>query len=132
MDVGTRPRASTDTAVHTRKRHFVRALAVVCVCATLPALPAHLDKRRTANMDEVLQVLRDAIRQHHDARGSYPPTLGTLVDSHYLRSIPKDPVLDRNDAWKLTLVTVDGVTGIRDVHSSAPGGDRAGRPWASR
>ena len=89
-----------------------------------------------------LSEMRKAIANYKADRGQYPAKLEDLVPN-YIRVIPKDPMTMAAD-WRVT--TEETVTPstdfqttteapapavIIDVHSSAPGTDRNGVPFAN-
>ncbi|HEY9101012.1 prepilin-type N-terminal cleavage/methylation domain-containing protein [Chitinimonas sp.] len=108
-------------------------LAIVSVLLTL-AVPRYfhsLDKAKETVLEENLQTVRSAIDKFFADTGRYPASLDELVDKRYLRSLPLDPVLERNDRW--TLVTAEPARGegIYDLHSSAEGSTTDGRLFSA-
>jgi general secretion pathway protein G len=95
----------------------------------MPALRTLPLRTREAVLKTNLRTLRDVIGQRYKDKGSYPETLGTLVQEGYLRKIPMDPVTKSGDTW--LLVHQDGRPGILDVKSGAPGNslDLDGQPY---
>ena len=89
-----------------------------------------------------LAQMRAAIARYKADTGKYPERLETLVP-RYLRAIPRDPLTNAAD-WRVTteetvLPSSDFQTTtaaapasvVIDVHSSAPGTDRNGVPYAN-
>jgi general secretion pathway protein G len=76
-----------------------------------------------ANLDQT----RDAIDKFYGDTGQYPDTLGTLVERHYLRKAPYDPLTDSTETW--VLVPSDS-GGVSDLHSGAEGNASDGTPYA--
>ena len=64
-------------------------------------------------------------------RARYPVDLQELVKEHYLRQVPVDPITERADAWVLVPAADAAASGVRDVHSGAPGLAKNGTAYAS-
>ncbi|RMH66065.1 MAG: general secretion pathway protein GspG, partial [Bacteroidetes bacterium] len=67
--------------------------------------------------------------------GYYPQTLDVLVDEGYLRQIPVDPFLGRNEWEEIsadpdTSLDPSQPPGVWDVRSLAEGSTRDGTPYA--
>jgi general secretion pathway protein G len=119
---------------------LIELLVVLAVIALLLSLAApryfqHVDRSREAVLRENLAAIRDAIDQFHADTGEWPATLDSLVEKHYLRAMPKDPVTDSTDTWTTVSPTEIGDSGaggegVKDVHSGAEGMGADGRPYA--
>ncbi len=98
-------------------------LAIIASLVTL-ALPRYfhsIERSKEAVLRQDLAVMRDAIDKYFADKGSYPDLLDDLVQAHYLRKVPPDPVTDSTSSWVLDPVP-DGITpGIYDIHSGAEG-----------
>lgn len=121
-----------------RARGFtlIELLVVLAVVAMLLGLVAprymhQVDKAKEAALKENLSSLRTALDQFYSDKGHYPEQLDQLVDSHYLRSLPLDPVTNRRNTWKALTVDEEGHQGIYDVQSGAPGNGMDGSPFRS-
>lgn len=115
---------------------LIELLVVMAVVALLlsivaPRYMAQADRAREAVLRENLSGLRAAIDQYQADRGSYPATLQELVDKHYLRRIPLDPVTNKNTTWELVTVDDEGKPVIYDVKSGAPGTGLDGSAYKS-
>jgi general secretion pathway protein G len=71
-----------------------------------------------------LKTMRDQIDNYTMDKEKAPQSLQDLVDSGYLRKIPKDPFTNSSDTWTVessdTLQSLDQTEpGITDVHSGA-------------
>jgi general secretion pathway protein G len=76
---------------------------------------------REAALKEDLVTMRKAIDEYTLDKQQAPQSLQDLVDAHYLREVPKDPVCRTND-WEVhigdTVLSPDQTsTGVDDVHS---------------
>jgi general secretion pathway protein G len=91
------------------------------------AIPSYTHNVRRANeavLREDLYTMRGAIDSYTVDRQKGPQTLDDLVQSGYLKFIPKDPITKRTDTWVPvqgdTLITTDQTDpGITDIHSGA-------------
>jgi len=83
-----------------------------------------IDSARETVMKQDLQTMRQAIDNYTLDKQQAPQSLQDLVDGHYLRSVPVDPVCRQE--WNLhfsdTVISPDQTgSGIDDVHSSCEG-----------
>ena len=123
---------------------LIIVVAIVGILATM-AMPAlkHVPRRAAESvLKSDLRTFRDVIDQFHADKGHYPPTLESLVDEGYLRSIPMDPITKRTDTWveiyeefdpdlipAETDLPEDGQPGIVDVRSGSTILSVAGTPY---
>lgn len=121
-----------------RRRGFtlVELLVVMAIVALLLSIAApryfgHLERAREAALTETLAVTRDAIDKFSADTGRYPQELDELVSARYLRAVPLDPLTDRRDGWTLVPPPDGKSGGVWDLHSSAPGTARDGRPFSA-
>jgi general secretion pathway protein G len=111
----------------------IELLVVLAAVALLLSIAApryirHLDTAREVALKQDLFQMRDAIDKFRSDQGRYPATLAELVERHYLRAIPPDPITDRSDSW--LVVAPDNSRGGA-VHSGAQGPSRDGSLYAS-
>ena len=88
---------------------LIIVIAVIGILATI-ALPALKDvPRRAAEsvLKSNLHTFRDVIDQYHGDKGHYPPTLEALVETGYLRMIPRDPITKSPDTWQVIYEELD-------------------------
>jgi general secretion pathway protein G len=88
---------------------------------------------RESRLKNDLQVLRVAIDNYTLDKQSAPNSLQDLVDAHYLRTVPNDPITNQQD-WVLhtgeTVLSPDQVgTGVDDVHSASDQISLEGTPY---
>ena len=91
------------------------------------AVPAYLQsvrKAKEAVLKEDLQAMRKAIDSYTIDKSKAPQSLQDLVESGYLKAMPKDPITNRTDSWvpgqEDILNSLDQTqSGIDDVHSGA-------------
>ena len=83
-----------------------------------------IQSARESVLKEDLQTMRQAIDNYTLDKQQAPQSLQELVDGHYLRAVPVDPVCRQE--WVLhfsdTVISPDQTgSGIDDVHSSCEG-----------
>lgn len=114
---------------------LIELLVVLSIVATLLLLVApryfqHETQARETVLRENLRLVRLVIDQFHADRGRYPDSLQELVDLHYLKALPLDPITGAADTWRLE-PPPDGPSGsVYDIRSGAPGTDRHGQAYA--
>jgi len=107
-------------------------MIVIAIIAILVGMAAGIYTRtiqhaRESVLKKDLQTMREAIDNYTLDKQQAPQSLQDLVDAHYLRQVPVDPVSQQND-WVLhygdQVISPDQTgTGVDDVHS---GSDQAG------
>ncbi|HEY0974623.1 MAG TPA: type II secretion system protein [Solimonas sp.] len=110
---------------------LVELLVVMAIIALLlmiaaPRYSGSVQRGKEAALKETLATTRDALEQFYEDRGRYPYSLQDLVSSKYLRKLPYDPVVDRDDAW--IIVPPERGEGVFDLHSSSRDKARDGTP----
>jgi general secretion pathway protein G len=127
-----------------RARGFtlIELLVVLAIIATLltvavPSYFASLDNAKETALRKNLSVMRAAIDQYNGDKGKYPESLQDLVSARYLRALPVDPITGAADQWVAESSTTGSTgtdtsqSGVRDVHSAAPGNAKDGSPYAT-
>lgn len=107
-------------------------LAIVSMLLTV-AVPRYFQSvesaKQTVLVDNLRQT-RDILDKYYADTGAFPETLDELVEKHYLKALPFDPVAQSALQWILVRPK-EGVRGrIADVRSGAAGVDRMGRPFS--
>ena len=109
----------------------VVVLAIIGLLVSL-ALPRYLhsiDATREAVLKENLRTVRSTIDKFYADTGRYPESLDELVERRYLRALPRDPIVERSDAWVLVPPDGDAKGRVFDLRSSAPGDSSDGTPY---
>ena len=121
-----------------RRRGFtlLELLVVMAIIATLLtiAVPRYfrsLERSKEAVLKQDLASLRESIDRFYGDTGKYPEQLAALVEKHYLRGIPVDPIAKTADKWILVNADDPEDTGIKDVKSGAEGAGENGIPYAA-
>jgi general secretion pathway protein G len=125
----------------------VMALIALTLTIVAPRYIQQTQKASEAVLRNNLKETRSAIDRFYSDNGQYPATLQVLVDRRYLRILPFDPIVGRNDVWAFTgpktsgmnsAVLTDGLISassaggsISDIHSSAHGRGTDGTDYAT-
>jgi general secretion pathway protein G len=113
---------------------LIELLVVMSVIALLLAIamPRYfkgLDRSKDAALKQDLSIMRDALDKYYGDNASYPTKLEDLVEKHYLRDIPEDPITESATTW-LTIAPKDSRKGkIFDIKSGAIGQSVDGVPY---
>jgi general secretion pathway protein G len=115
---------------------LLELLVVMVIIATLltiatPRYFRSLQRSKEAVLREDLATLRESIDRFYGDTGKYPDTLAALVERHYLRSIPVDPIARSAEKWVAVANEDPDDAGIKDVRSGADGAGEDGAPYAS-
>lgn len=121
----------------------IRIMLLVLVCAGVLILVlggpswynARLNHARESVLKNDLQAMREAIHKYTVDNQRPPESLQILVDQHYLRFVPANPITKKPD-WVPHNVNVDSgggktLVGIDDVHASPGQVDRNGVPYCN-
>jgi general secretion pathway protein G len=112
---------------------LVELMVVLTVIALLLSVvvPDYVGRVRRAEeavLQENLMLMRDALDKHYADAGRYPRSLDDLVAKRYLRTIPNDP-LTQKQSWVTSAPNDPQKGGVYDVHSSAKGVGTNGKPY---
>ena len=105
---------------------IVFTLIGILVGLALPQYQNAVRKAKESVLKESLFQIRKLIDQYYSDKGKYPASLQALVDEHYLRSVPEDPITGKTDTWVVvqeqpTPEELDPTKelGITDIHSGS-------------
>jgi general secretion pathway protein G len=95
-------------------------LSIIGILASIaqPNLQKTLIRARETSLKQSLFVLRDMTDQYYADHGAYPDSLDTLVEAHYVRTVPEDPFTKSSTTW-VTVPPEDAKGGVYDVHSGS-------------
>lgn len=117
---------------------LIELMVVLAIIAMLAAIVSpryfrSIDRARETSLRTSLRVMREAIDKFAGDMDRYPDSLDELVQKHYVKEIPTDPVTGRSDTWIVTPPPADSVSadGVADVHSGAKGNDLNGVAYES-
>ena len=108
-------------------------LAIIALLLTL-AVPRYfqtIDASKETVLAENLHVTRDAIDKFYGDTGRYPETLAELVDKHYLRALPMDPITQSTATWIIIPPDNQSKGAVYNVKSGAPGQSRTGQAFGT-
>ncbi|MBV6388945.1 MAG: hypothetical protein JNIBNLAF_00541 [Nitrosomonas europaea] len=110
---------------HWRERGFtlIELLVVMVVIAILltivtPRYFNSVDRAKETVLKQNLSILRDAIDKYFADTGKYPTDLHQLVEDHYIRAIPVDPITEEN-VWVEIPPPDPEMEGVFDVHTTS-------------
>jgi general secretion pathway protein G len=105
-------------------------LSIIGILASIaqPNLQKTLIRARETSLKQSLFVLRDMTDQYYADHGAYPDSLDTLVEDHYIRTVPEDPFTKSFSTW-VTVPPEDAKGGVYDVHSGSDLIGLDGRPY---
>ncbi len=103
---------------------IVMTIMLVLMGMAIPLYLRYVRAAKEAVLHEDLYTMRKAIDSYTVDKARVSQSLQDLVESGYLKSMPKDPITARSDTWTVnqsdTLNSVDQTQpGIDDVHSGA-------------
>ncbi|HOP60859.1 MAG TPA: type II secretion system protein [Candidatus Saccharicenans sp.] len=65
----------------------------------VPQYQISVKRAREAVLKENLFIMRKLIDQYYQDKHRYPPSLQSLVEENYLKSLPVDPITGSNETW---------------------------------
>lgn len=113
---------------------LIELLVVMAIVATLLSIAApryfdHLERTRESSLRQSLGVMRDAIDKYKADTGQWPADLPALVAKRYLRAVPRDPITDSTETWRVVPPPQGEGEGMYDVHSGAEGSAKDGTAY---
>jgi general secretion pathway protein G len=109
----------------------VMVILSLLLTIAVPRYMRSLQRSKESVLHQDLAALRESIDKFYGDTGKFPESLETLVEQHYLRSIPVDPISKSTTSWVVTHAEDPEDTGVKDVHSGAEGASLSGEPYAS-
>ena len=107
---------------------IVMAIIVILIGMAVPYYQKSILRSRETVLRSNLFSMRSMIDEYSFDKQKAPQTLEDLVHDGYLREVPKDPITNSNDTWRLVMEDAGQSVnqtepGIFDVHS---GSDKIG------
>ena len=129
--------------VRRRRQSGFTLIELLVVCAIIGLLSAvavanyrrSIVKAKEAVLHQDLYTMRTLINQYFADKGKYPSDITSLVEDHYLQSVPKDPFTNSAETWVTEQAQMDesDITtepGIVDVRSGAEGTSLDGQSYS--
>lgn len=110
---------------------IVLAIIALMLTVAMPRYFQSIDTSKETVLAENLRGTRDAIDKFFGDTGRYPESLSELVDRHYLRALPVDPIADSNANWVIVPPDEQYKGNVYDIKSSAQGTDRNGQAYSN-
>lgn len=99
----------------------VMAMIGLLAAIAYPRFFSGIDKSREAVLRQDLFIMREALGHFYQDRSRYPEQLAELVDKHYLRRIPVDPITESAETWVIEPPRSGMAGNVGDVRSGAQG-----------
>lgn len=120
---------------HGRGFTLIELLVVLAIMATLlsivaPRYSESTERAKEAALKSNLRILRESIDKYRADTGKLPEALGKLVDARYIQAVPVDPFTEQGNSWLLVPHPDGSTPGVYDVHSTAEGTSRDGKPFS--
>jgi general secretion pathway protein G len=110
---------------------LIELLVVVAIIGILASAAVgnyqrSIRKAQEAALRQNLYVMRTQINNYFSDKQKYPFSLESLVEDHYLKDVPVDPITKSRDTWitepaELGEEDISQEPGIADVRSGAEG-----------
>lgn len=72
----------------------------VLTAIAIPSYRNHQIKARETVLAEDLYQMRSALDAFFADKGQYPDAMQSLIEGHYLRSLPRDPFTRSSETWE--------------------------------
>jgi general secretion pathway protein G len=95
---------------------IVMAIIVILIAVAVPFYQKAIIRAKESVLHNNLFAMRSAIDEYTYDKQKAPPSLQDLVSDGYLRDVPKDPITQRNDSWKVIMEDAG-----QAVNSAEPG-----------
>ena len=101
---------------------IVISIVVILASIVLPQYQRTIMHTRETVLRDNLFKMRELIDQFAADKGRLPQSLDEIVSEGYMREVPVDPITGQKD-WALTMGedpnSIDGASGVTDIHSSS-------------
>ena len=114
---------------------IVMAIIVILIAIAVPFYQKAIIRAKESVLHSNIFTLRSAIDEYGVDKQKAPQTLQDLVSQGYLREIPKDPVTQRNDSWRIIMedpgqAVSQTEQGIYDIRSGSDKRSLDGTPYS--
>lgn len=95
---------------------IVMAIIVILIAVAVPFYQKAITRAKESVLHNNLFAMRSAIDEYSFDKQKAPQSLQDLVKDGYLHNVPKDPITQRDDSWKVIMEDAG-----QAVSSSEPG-----------
>jgi general secretion pathway protein G len=95
---------------------IVMAIIVILIAVAVPFYQKAIIRAKESVLHSNLMAMRSAIDEYSFDKQKAPHALQDLVSDGYLRNVPRDPITQNNDSWKIIMEDAG-----QAVDSSDPG-----------
>ncbi|MBC7348383.1 MAG: type II secretion system protein [Candidatus Aminicenantes bacterium] len=78
---------------------IVLSIIGILLGLAVPQYQMSVKRAREAVLKENLFIMRKMIDQYYQDKHRYPPSLQSLVEENYLKTIPIDPITGSSETW---------------------------------
>jgi len=78
---------------------IVLSIIGILLGLAVPQYQMSVKRAREAVLKENLFIMRKMIDQYYQDKHKYPPSLQSLIEEKYLKSIPIDPITGSSETW---------------------------------
>jgi general secretion pathway protein G len=110
---------------------IVMAIIGILLAIVAPRYFGRLEQAKETALRQDLVIMREAIGHFYGDLNRYPETLSELVQRHYLKSIPVDPLTNSSETWLSIPPPDPNQSGVYDITSGAEGASRDGTPYSN-
>ncbi len=107
-------------------------IMIILLSVALPTYQRSVQHAKETVLKENLWQMRRAIDQYASDKGKLPQSLESLIEGKYLRAMPIDPILEKEE-WDPVQgedpLSSEGEQGLKDVKSLAEGQDSEGKAY---
>jgi general secretion pathway protein G len=111
---------------------IVISIIIILAAITLPQYQKTIMHTRETVLRDDLRKMRSLIDQFAADKGRLPQSLDDLATEGYMREVPVDPFTGQKD-WAITTGedpnSLQGETGMTDIHSSSTDTSSEGTPY---
>ena len=111
---------------------LVISIIIILAAITLPQYQKTILHTRETVLRDDLRKMRSLIDQFEADKARLPQSIDDLVSEGYMREVPIDPMTGQKD-WNITTGedanSLQGETGMTDVHSSSTDVSSEGTPY---
>ena len=114
---------------------IVMAIIVILISIAIPFYQKALIRAKESVLHNNLAAMRNTIDEYTYDKQKAPQSLQDLVSGGYLRAVPKDPITNSTDSWRIIMEDAGQAVnptepGIFDVRSGAIGKSQEGTPYS--